>query len=337
MILSSIKQLKSHKRIKVEIETHTKKAKTMNVFQGEQGYLDLLKYVLENGSDRQDRTGTGTLSVFAPPSLKFDLRQGLPMYTTKRMAVKSVIEELLWFLRGDTDNALLQAKKVRIWDGNTSSDYLSKKGLQYREGVAGPIYGFQWRFFGAPYAENLADTSQIPSDKLEDLQKGSFDQIAYLERMLRNDPLSRKIFMSAWNANDLSKMALEPCHVSLQLYVEPAKNSDSAPLLSGHVYIRSNDLFLGNPFNVLSYAILLHILAERAAMEPKELTLSFGDAHIYKDHVDQVRLQLTREPKALPKLKLNPNVHGPISELTINDFEILNYDSYPPIAGKMSV
>ena len=307
----------------------------MSQFIGEQGYLDLLQYVLDNGHKRIDRTGTGTLSVFAPPSLRFHLTDGIPLYTTKKMPWKAVIKELLWFLRGDTDAKILQRDSVRIWDGNTSRQFLDKKGLSYSEGILGPGYGWQWRFFGAQYDEKYADTSKMSDEERKQLTTEGFDQIAYVEKLLKADPFSRKIFMSAWNANDLHEMALEPCHVSVQFYAE--KDDASRMHLSAHVYIRSNDLFLGNPFNVFSYAVLLRLMAERTGMDAKDLIFSFGDAHIYCNHIEQVKEQLKRTPKKLPTLKMSDNVHSPWKDITIADFQLEDYMSDPAIIGQMSV
>ena len=301
----------------------------------EKVYLDTLKNVFENGHKRSDRTGTGTISLFSPPPMRFDISKTVPLLTTKKVPWKSVVEELLWFLRGDTDASILREKKVRIWDKNTSRDFLDKRGLDYKEGLLGPGYGWQWRRFGEKYDEKLADSRQIPSEHKGD----GFDQIAYIEDCLKNDPLSRRIYLNAWNAKDLDKMALVPCHVSVQFYVDEKKAHFGGVnrYLSAHVYIRSNDLFLGNPWNILSYSVLTYILAKRHDMHPKDLIVTIGDAHIYNDHIDKVQKQLERLALAEPKLNVSDRVKNiNISDITIDDFSVENYVCKPAISAQMS-
>jgi len=296
----------------------------------EQGYLDLLNYIVKNGEERQDRTGTGTLSIFAPLPLKFDLSNGLlPLLTTKRVPIKAVIEELLWFLRGDTDAKILQEKGVKIWDGNSSRDFLDSRGLSYPDGVLGSVYGFQWRHFGAKYKEEYADTSKLPKEVHEKI--GGFDQVKYVEDLIKNDPTSRRIFMSAWNPFDLDKMALPPCHVSCNFYVSQGK------YLSCHMYQRSVDMFLGLPFNIASYSILTCILAKKCGLEPKELTISFGDAHVYLNHLPQVKEQLSRVPYDSPTIQLANIKDKEYHELFLDDFKINDYKCHSRIIAKMAV
>ena len=291
------------------------------------GYLQLLRDVCTRGERRVDRTGTGTMSLFAPEPLRFDMSaSAVPIYTTKRVAWKTVIKELLWFVKGHTDARLLQEQGVHIWDGHTSKAFLSTRSLPYREGILGPGYGWQWRRFGAPYDERLADVDMSTMSTM------GVDQLGYVERMLRKDRFSRRIFLSSWNASDLDKMALVPCHVSCQFHVS---NHDE---LSCHVYMRSNDLFLGNPFNVLSYAALTHLLAKRTSLKPKELVMSFGDAHVYLDHLPSVETQLARTPFQFPTMTVDDRVqHIEYKDLCLEDFCINNYSHHPALSGRMSV
>jgi thymidylate synthase len=296
----------------------------------ESSYLELLRNVLENGQERTDRTGTGTRSIFAPNSLRFDLTSDtLPLLTTKRVPFKAVVEELLWFLRGDTDAKVLQEKGVKIWDGNSSRDFLDSRGLKdYPTGVLGKVYGFQWRHFGAEYKVEYADSRNIPKG----VHIGGFDQIKYVENLIKNDPHSRRIYMSTWNSADLDQMALPPCHLSAQFYV------DSNSELSCHMYQRSVDLFLGLPFNIASYAVLTNILAKKCGLKPKELILSFGDAHIYNNHILQVQEQLTRLPKKFPTIILDDSVIDKDYDLLeLKDFSVIDYTSHPKIIAKMAI
>jgi thymidylate synthase len=298
----------------------------------EQGYLDLLSNVLYNGDQRIDRTGTGTLSLFAPNSLKFNLSK-FPLLTTKKVPFKMIMEELLWFLRGDTDAKILAKKGVNIWNDNSSRSFLdSRKLFHYPEGVLGPLYGFQFRHFGAVYDPCAADTSTIIDDSKDSLKNG-FDQIKYIEDTLKKDPFSRRIVMSSWNANDLDKMALLPCHgTTIQFYVDKDMG------LSCHMYQRSVDLFLGLPFNIASYALLVHIFAKKCGLVPRELTISFGDAHIYSNHVTQVKEQLTRTKFPLPSIVVKDSViENDYSKLDLNDFELINYKSHGVLKGKMAI
>jgi thymidylate synthase len=288
---------------------------------GERAYLELLgKLVDKAGSTlptRRDRTGTGTYSVFGA-QLRFDLRDcKVPALTTKRLAWKACLEELLWFLRGSTDSTELSSS---IWKPNTTRAFLDARGLQRLPvGDIGAGYGFQWRHFGAAYAtcKQAYDGQGV-------------DQVAEVERLIREDPTSRRIYMTAWNPAALGDMALPPCHVSAQFYVDGRE-------LSCHAVMRSADVFLGLPFNVFSYATLTHVLAKRAGLAARELVLSVGDAHLYADHVEQARLQLSREPFEAPALAVSDAVVGKgIGELVLSDFELLNYRHHPAIAAPMS-
>ena len=283
-------------------------------------YLSLCEKVLKQGEDRVDRTGTGTVSIFGH-QMKFDLRNSIPILTTKRVPWKSCIEELLWFIRGDTDATILNDKGVKIWNDNSSREFLDKVGLTHLDvGDCGANYSFQWRHFGAEYKNKTHDYSNYGTD-----------QIAYIENLLKNDPYSRRIFMSAWNPCDLEKTVLPPCHVSVQFYVD--KNNS----LHCHMYQRSCDMFLGVPWNILSYSVLTYMLAFRNNLQPGFLTISTGDTHIYKDHLEQVKLQLSREHLCAPRLEINERVkEKEWKDITIDDFALIGYFPHESIKGKMS-
>lgn len=261
-------------------------------------YLDLLQHILDNGTDKSDRTGTGTRSVFGY-QMRFNLQDGFPLLTTKKLHLKSIIHELLWFLKGDTNVKYLQDNGVRIWNEWASP-----------EGELGPVYGAQWRSW-------------------PDGNGGVIDQISQAVETIKNNPDSRRIIVSAWNVADLPKMALPPCHAMFQLYVADGK-------LSMQLYQRSADSFLGVPFNIASYALLLMMMAQVCGLQPGEFIHTLGDAHIYRDHFDQARLQLERSPRPLPKMNLNPDVKS-IFDFTYSDFTLSDYDPHPHIAAKVSV
>ena len=261
-------------------------------------YLDLLQHVLDHGTLRTDRTGTGTKSVFGY-QLRCDLRDGFPLLTTKKVHLKSIIYELLWFLKGDTNVRYLQEHGVRIW--NEWAD---------ENGDLGPVYGHQWRSW-------------------PDSHGGTIDQIAQVVDMIRNTPDSRRLIVSAWNVADVPTMKLPPCHTLFQFYVADGR-------LSLQLYQRSADLFLGVPFNIASYALLLMMVAHVSGLEPGEFVHTFGDAHIYLNHMDQVREQLSRTPRPLPRMTLNPRVTS-IFDYEYDDFTIEGYDPYPAIKGVVSV
>ncbi|CCE83884.1 Piso0_004480 [Millerozyma farinosa CBS 7064] len=308
----------------------------------EQAYLDLCQRIIDEGEHRPDRTGTGTRSLFAPPQLRFDLSDDkFPLLTTKRVYSKGIIHELLWFINGCTDAKKLTAKGVKIWEGNGSREYLDSIGLSHRrEGDLGPVYGFQWRHFGAEYVDCDADYSG----------KG-FDQLNEVVRRLKTNPYDRRIIMSAWNPPDLSKMALPPCHVFCQFYVSfPSKTPQSStskqakteqrPKLSCLLYQRSCDMGLGVPFNIASYALLTKIIAHVVDMDCGEFIHTMGDAHLYLDHIDAIKEQMTRTPRTFPKLRIKEDRKSEIKsvdDFLFEDFEISDYEPYPPIKMKMSV
>ncbi|REJ18884.1 MAG: thymidylate synthase [Bacillaceae bacterium] len=261
-------------------------------------YLNLCRHVLEHGVKKQDRTGTGTISTFGY-QMRFDLAKGFPLVTTKKIHLKSVIYELLWFLKGDTNVKYLQEHGVRIW--NEWAD---------ENGDLGPIYGYQWRSWTG------ADGNTI-------------DQISNVIEQIKTNPHSRRLIVSAWNVADLDKMALPPCHAFFQFYVAEGK-------LSCQLYQRSADLFLGVPFNIASYALLTMMIAQVCDLELGEFIHTFGDVHIYNNHIEQVKLQLTREPRPLPTMKLNKEVKS-IFDFTYKDFTLEGYDPHPHIKGEVSV
>lgn len=261
-------------------------------------YLDFLQDILHNGTKKEDRTGTGTVSVFGR-QMRFDLEEGFPLVTTKKLHLKSIIHELLWFLKGDTNIAYLKENKVRIWDEWADE-----------EGNLGPVYGHQWRSWSAPNGETI-------------------DQISNVIEDIKNNPDSRRLIVSAWNPADVPNMALPPCHLLFQFYVADGK-------LSCQLYQRSADSFLGVPFNIASYALLTMMVAQVTGLKPGEFVHTVGDAHIYLNHIEQVELQLTREPKPLPKMKLNPAVTN-IFDFTFDDFELVDYEAHPHIKGEVSV
>jgi thymidylate synthase len=261
-------------------------------------YLDLLADVLENGAEKSDRTGTGTRSVFGR-QMRFDLAAGFPLVTTKKLFTKAIVHELLWFLRGETNLRSLQAAGVTIWD-----EWADEAG------ELGPVYGFQWRSWLKP-------------------DGGSIDQIKEAVRLLKTDPNSRRIIVSAWNPADIPKMALAPCHAFFQFYVAHGK-------LSCQMYQRSADLFLGVPFNIASYALLTHMMAQAMGFKPGEFIHTLGDAHIYLNHIEQVKTQLARSPRALPQLKLNPAIKD-VLEFRYEDISFEGYDPHPAIAAPIAV
>ena len=261
-------------------------------------YLDLLQHILDHGTDKSDRTGTGTRSVFGY-QMRFDLSEGFPLVTTKKLHLKSIIYELLWFLRGETNIGYLHEHNVRIWDEWADPD-----------GNLGPVYGAQWRHWVAPDGRII-------------------DQISEVLRQIRTTPDSRRMIVSAWNVGQLDQMALMPCHALFQFYVADGK-------LSCQLYQRSADMFLGVPFNIASYALLTLMIAQVTGLKPGEFIHSLGDAHIYRNHFDQVRLQLTRQPRPLPLMKLNPQVTD-LFDFRYEDFTLEGYDPYPHIKGEVSV
>ncbi|KAF8513914.1 thymidylate synthase/dCMP hydroxymethylase domain-containing protein [Hysterangium stoloniferum] len=295
----------------------------------EEQYLNLIKSVIETGAHRPDRTGTGTISIFAPPTFRFSLTDAtLPLLTTKRVFLRGIIEELLWFIKGTTDGTLLSEKGIKIWDGNGSREFLDKRGLTHRRvGDLGPVYGFQWRHFGAKYED---------CDK--DYTGEGVDQLKEVIRKIKEDPTDRRIIMSAWNPADIPQMALPPCHMFCQFYVHltPPSDPTSKPKLSCLMYQRSADLGLGIPFNIASYALLTHMIAKVTDTEAHELIIQLGDAHVYKDHVDALEEQLKREPRPFPKLRWTRDVTD-IDGFEASDIVVEEYKPHGTIAMKMSV
>lgn len=261
-------------------------------------YLDLMRRVRQDGVRKADRTGTGTLSVFGH-QMRFDLRDGFPLVTTKKLHVKSIIHELIWFLAGDTNTAYLKRHGVRIWDEWADE-----------QGDLGPVYGKQWRSWTAP------DGSTI-------------DQISKVLSTLKRDPNSRRLIVSAWNPADIPRMALAPCHCLFQFYVAEGR-------LSCQLYQRSADVFLGVPFNIASYALLTMMMAQVADLEPGDFVHTFGDAHLYLNHMEQANAQIERELRPLPSMTINKDVRS-IFDFTIDDFQLNNYDPHPHIAAKVAV
>ncbi len=261
-------------------------------------YLDLIQRVLDDGFEKKDRTGTGTISVFGH-QMRFNLEDSFPLLTTKKMHLKSIIYELLWFLKGSTNVKYLQDNGVRIWNEWAKED-----------GELGPIYGYQWRSW-------------------PDGKGGNIDQIKQVIESIKNNPDSRRHIVSAWNVGQIDEMQLPPCHILFQFYVADGK-------LSCQLYQRSADIFLGVPFNIASYALLTMMVAQITGLKPGEFVHTLGDAHIYTNHLEQVKLQLTREPYSLPKMKINPNVKS-IDDFEYNDFELTDYESHPLIKGLISV
>ena len=263
-----------------------------------QQYLDLMRHVLEHGAVKDDRTGTGTLSVFGY-QMRFDLQQGFPLLTTKKLHLKSIVYELLWFLRGDTNIRYLKEHGVSIWDEWADA-----------QGELGPVYGSQWRAWPSPDGQHI-------------------DQISRVLEQLRSDPNSRRIIVSAWNVAELEQMALQPCHALFQFYVAEGR-------LSCQLYQRSCDVFLGVPFNIASYALLTQMIAQQCDLEIGEFIWTGGDVHLYRNHLEQVQTQLNRTPRALPQLQIKRRPAS-LFEYQFEDFEILNYDPWPVIKAPIAV
>ena len=263
-----------------------------------QQYLNLLQRILDEGVQKDDRTGTGTISVFGHQA-RFDLSDGFPCLTTKKLHLRSIIQELLWFLKGETNIAYLKENKVRIWDPWADEN-----------GDLGPVYGYQWRSWPTPNGDHV-------------------DQISRVLDQINNNPDSRRMIVSAWNVGDLDRMALPPCHCLFQFYVANGR-------LSCQLYQRSADTFIGVPFNIASYALLTMMMAQACNLQPGEFIHTFGDAHLYLNHLDQAREQLTREPRELPQMWINPEVQS-IFDFTIDDFELRNYNPHPHIKAEVSV
>ena len=261
-------------------------------------YIDLLDHVLEKGVKKEDRTGTGTISVFGH-QMRFNLENGFPLLTTKKLHLKSIIYELLWFLKGDTNVGYLQENSVRIWNEWAGSD-----------GDLGHIYGYQWRSW-------------------PDYEGGHIDQISNVVQTIKENPDSRRIIVSSWNVGDLKNMNLPPCHAFFQFYVAEGR-------LSLQLYQRSADIFLGVPFNIASYALLLMMMAQATGLKAGDFVHTLGDAHIYTNHIEQIKLQMTRDLRPLPQMIINPEVKN-IFDFNYNDFELINYNPHPHIKGEVAV
>lgn len=290
--------------------------------QEEKNYLNLLQQILETGSKREDRTGVGTLGIFGT-QLRFSLQDDtIPLLTTKKMFTKGIIEELLFFIRGETDTKKLEEKGVNIWKGNTSRQFLDSRGLKHLpEGSLGKGYGYQWRKFGAEEAFN----TRLPAE-------AGVDQLAQVFDSIKKDPMGRRHIVTAWNPAQLNEMALPPCHMTFQFYVDNGT-------LSCQWYQRSVDCFLGLPFNIMSYAVLTRLMAEATGLKAKEVIFVGGDTHIYLNHIDQVKEQLSRDPFVFPKMKINKKLESlkDIESLVHTDFEIVDYKSHPSIKATMAV
>jgi thymidylate synthase len=261
-------------------------------------YHDLMRHVLENGAKKTDRTGTGTLSVFGY-QMRFDLAEGFPLITTKKVHTKSIIHELLWFLKGDTNIAYLKENGVTIWDEWADEN-----------GNLGPVYGYQWRSWPTPDGRHI-------------------DQISEVIEMIKKNPDSRRLIVSAWNVGEIPKMKLPPCHAFFQFYVADGR-------LSCQLYQRSADIFLGVPFNIASYALLTMMVAQVCGLKPGDFVHTLGDAHLYSNHLEQTKLQLSRTPRHLPQMKINPDVKS-IFDFKFEDFTLVNYDPHPHIKAQVAV
>lgn len=279
-----------------------------------QAYLDLLRTILERGKDRADRTGTGTRGIFGH-QMRFDLREGFPLLTTKKLHVKSIMHELLWFVRGETHVKPLQDAGVRIWNDWATAEQTARFGRL--EGDLGPVYGHQWRNFGAT---RKADGTY---------ERDGVDQLKRLLHDIKENPSSRRLIVTGWNPKEADQVALPPCHTLFQLYVQDGE-------LSCQLYQRSADVFLGVPFNIASYAMLTMMIAHVSGLGVGDFVHTFGDAHLYKNHLEQAKLQLTREPRKLPQMKIDPDAKD-LFAMRFEDFSIEGYDPHPHIAAEVSV
>ncbi|XP_034026735.1 thymidylate synthase [Thalassophryne amazonica] len=301
-----------------ETEAHAEEKQVLRGFCDEQGYLDQIRYILQSGCRKGDRTGTGVLSVFGA-QIRYNLRDQFPLLTTKRVFWRGVLEELLWFIKGSTNAKELSEKGVKIWDANGSRDFLDKSGFTDREeGDLGPVYGFQWRHFGAKYTNMHADyTGQ------------GVDQLQKVIDTIKSNPEDRRIIMCAWNPKDLPLMALPPCHTLCQFYVCDGE-------LSCQLYQRSGDMGLGVPFNIASYSLLTYMIAHITGLKPGDFVHTLGDTHIYINHIDPLKVQLKRESRPFPKLKILRKVEN-IDDFRAEDFEICDYNPHPTIKMQMAV
>lgn len=320
----------------------------------EQQYLDLLNRILEQGEKRGDRTGEGTQALFGT-RMSFDLRKEFPLFTTKKMAWKSIVEELLWFIRGNTNSKDLEDKGVKIWRGNSTRDFLDKRGLKYPEGFIGPGYGWQWRSWGKRYAvtEEQLDYGEVDRYRHGYFEKGKkvldvnsqepqpithpddvgIDQLAQVIETIKTNPTDRRMIVSAWNVAEIAYMALPPCHLLFQFFVNQAEGT-----LSCQMYQRSCDMFLGVPFNVASYSLLTILIAKITGYQPGDFIWIGGDSHVYIPHVEQVLVQVNREPYPLPTIEI-PNLQTleDLENLTLDDIKLNDYQSHERLVGRMAV
>ena len=291
-------------------------------------YLDLLLDILANGEDRPDRTGVGTRSIFGP-RLEFDLREGFPLLTTKKMWFEGIKKELLFFISGKTDTKILEAQGVNIWKDNTTVEYLSKRGLPWREGDIGPGYSFQWRHAGADYKGCDVDYTGQGIDQLKNLIDG-----------IRTDPFSRRHIISSWDVARINQMALPPCHCLAQFYVGCEKvNGEAngkATYLDCTLYQRSGDMFLGVPFNIASYALLMEIVGNITGLIPRKFIHNLGDAHIYRNHFEQVNEQIHRTPYSFPRVRFQQKIED-IDSIVPEDIVLENYKSHPKLTAVMAI
>lgn len=293
----------------------------MSSNQGEYQYLDLIKKVMNQGTLRKTRN-SNTISLFCE-KMEFDISQSFPLITTKRVFFKGIVKELLWFINAKTNSNELEKDNVNIWKGNSSREYLDTIGLNENEqGDCGPIYGFQWRHFNAEYKGPYCDYTN----------KG-VDQLVNIINLIKNDPTSRRMFMSGWNPCQLDKMALPPCHVSYQFYI---RKIDNKQYLDCMMYQRSGDLFLGVPFNIASTSLLVYILANICDINPGKINIIIGDAHIYENHIEQIKTQLERIPRDFPKLSINKKCNK-IEDVTYQDIILENYTPHESIKAEMIV
>ncbi|QKE44490.1 putative thymidylate synthase [Yalta virus] len=284
----------------------------------EQQYLNLVSHIIQNGVKKNDRTNVGTISIFGA-QMRFNLRNSFPLLTTKRVFWRAVVEELIWFIRGQTNARLLQKKDVHIWDGNSSREYFDSIGLVDREeGDLGPIYGFQWRHFGAKYRTCH-----------DNYKNKGVDQLSKIIKTIRTNPDDRRMIMSAWNPVDIPEMALPPCHCLAQFYVANGE-------LSCQMYQRSADMGLGVPFNIASYSLLTCLIAHVTGLKPGEFIHTMGDAHVYQNHIDPLKEQLSRVPRNFPQIKFTREIKD-IDDFEYSDIELNGYKPYPKIDMQMAV
>lgn len=306
--------------------TKTNLINGINQSTSENEYMRVMNKILDRGIERIDRTGVGTISIFGE-SLEFDISETIPLMTTRHMPWRMIIEELLFFMKGNTDTKLLEQKNINIWKSNTTREFLDKRGLNhYKEGIMGPGYGFQYRHYNANYSQLFADTSKVISNQI-----GGTDQIKYIENLLQNDPTSRRIMVNAWNPSKIDEMALPPCHLMFQFYVVDNK-------LNCIFYSRSSDFNTAGCFNVIYYTVLTYILAKRHNLIPNILKWVIGDAHIYKPNIEKAKEQLTRSTRALPKLILNDKLKTvDWQDMDISMFDVVGYFPHKPIDHYMAV